>query len=187
MKTPALSLLAITALGLHAFAQAPVGPGSVKLGKVQPAVVKTPEFSLSSGPTKRSKNADWLEVEIEYETKMDIDELTFKYTLQIEGKLLDGEVSYVAVSKDREHYAVMYVSPKAIKQLTGGKALTGASIENVWVEVTRQGQKLDPLTASFKPGVPKNVAHVAGFVLRKDQTPFAPLFYDRYEEIKPGR
>lgn len=187
MKTPALFLLAIAAFGLHAFAQAPVGPGSVKLGKVQPAVVKTPEFNLSSGPTKRSKNADWLEVEIEYETKMDIDELTFKYTLQIEGKLLDGEVSYVAVAKDREHYAVMYVSPKAIKQLTGGKALTAGSIENAWVEVTRQGQKLDPLTASFKPGVPKNVAHVTGFVLRKDQTPFAPLFYDRYEEIKPAR
>lgn len=187
MKTPVLSILAITALGLSAFAQAPVGPGAVKLGKVQPAVVKTPEFNLTSGPTKRSKNADWLEVEVEYETKVDIDELTFKYTLQIEGKLLDGEVTYVAVAKDKEHYAVMYVSPKAIKQLTGGKALTAGSIENVWVEVTRQGQKLDPQTAAFKPGAPKNVAHVAGFVLRKDQTPFAPLFYDRYEEIKTAR
>ena len=186
MKTPALSLLAIAAFGLHAFAQAPVGPGSVKLGKPQPAVVKTPEFSLTSGPQKRSKSADWLEVEIEYETKMDIDELTFKYTLQIEGKLLDGEVTYVAVGKDKEHFAVMYVSPKAIKQLTGGKALTASSIENVWVDVLRQGQKLDQ-TAPFKPGAPKNVAHVNGFVLRKDQTPFAPLFYDRYEEIKSAR
>ena len=187
MKTSALSLIAITALGLHAFAQAPVGPGSVKLGKVQPAVVKTPEFNLTSGPVKRSKNADWLEVEVEYETGVDIDELTFKYTLQIEGKLLDGEVTYVAVAKDKEHFAVMYVSPKAIKQLTGGKTLTAGSIENVWVDVTRQGQKLDPKTAQFKPGAPKNAAHVAGFVLRKDQTPFAPLFYDRYEEIKPAR
>jgi len=117
---------------------------------------------------------------------VDIDELTFKYTLLIEGKLLDGEVTYVAIAKDKEHYAVMYVSPKAIKQLTGGKAITGGSIENVWVDVLRQGQKLDQ-TASFKPGAPKNVAHVNGFVLRKDQTPFAPLFYDRYEEIKTAR
>ena len=186
MKTPALSLLAIAAFGFHALAQAPAGPGSVKLGKVQPAVVKTPEFNLTSGPQKRSKSADWLEVEVEYETKVDIDELTFKFTLQIEGKLLDGEVTYVAIAKDKEHFAVMYVSPKAIKQLTGGKALTGSSIENVWVDVLRQGQKLDQ-TAQFKPGAPKNVAHVNGFVLRKDQTPFAPLFYDRYEEIKAAR
>ena len=187
MKTPALSLLAITALGLHALAQSPVGPGSVKLGKVQPAVVKTPEFNLTSGPVKRSKNADWLEVEVEYETTMNIPELTFKYTMQIEGKLLDGEVTYVAVAKDKEHFAVMYVSPKAIKELTGGKALTSGSIENVWVDALSQGQKLDPKTAQFKGGAPKNVAHVTGFVLRKDQTPFAPLFYDRYEEIKAAR
>ena len=186
MKTSVISLLAIVAFGSSAFAQAPVGPGSVKLGKVQPAVVKTPEFNLTSGPTKRSKNADWLEVEVEYETKVDIDELTFKYTIQIEGKLLDGEVTYVAVAKDKEHFAVMYVSPKAIKQITNGKALTAGSIENVWVDVLRQGQKLDQ-TAQFRPGAPKNVAHVTGFVLRKDQTPFAPLFYDRYEEIKPAR
>ncbi len=187
MKTTSISLLAVLAFSVHALAQAPVGPGSVKLGKVQPAVVKTPEFNLTSGPTKRSKNADWLEIEVEYETKADIDELTFKYTIQIEGKLLDGEVTYVAVAKDKEHFAVMYVSPKAIKQLTGGKALTAGSIENVWVDVTRQGQKLDPQTAAFKGGAPKNVPHVSGFVLRKDQTPFAPLFYDRYEEIKSAR
>ena len=187
MKTPAVFLLAIMALGLHSFAQAPVGPGSVKLGKVQPAIVKTPEFNLTSGPTKRSKNADWLELEVEYETKMDIPELTFKYTVQIEGKLLDGEVTYVAIAKDKEHFAVMYISPKALKQLTGGKALTAGSIENVWVDALSQGQKLDPQTASYKGGAPKNIAHVPGFVLRKDQTPFAPLFYDRYEEIKSAR
>ena len=186
MKTTSISLLAVLAFSAHSLAQAPVGPGSVKLGKVAPAVVKTPEFNLTSGPTKRSKNADWLEVEVEYETKADIDELTFKYTFQIEGKLLDGEVTYVAIAKDKEHFAVMYVSPKAIKQLTGGKALTAGSIENVWVDVVRQGQKLDQ-TASYKPSAPKNAAHLTGFVLRKDQTPFAPLFYDRYEEIKSAK
>ena len=74
----------------------------------------------------------------------------------------------MAIAKEKEHFAVMYVSPKALKQLTGGKPLSAGSIENVWVEVLRQGQKLDPQTASFKGGVPKNVAHVPGFVLRKD-------------------
>ena len=90
--------------GDHSFAQAPVGPGSIKLGKVQPAVVKTPEFNLTSGPTKRSKPADWLEIEVEYETKPDdIDELTFKFTVMFEKKLLDGEVTYANISKGREH------------------------------------------------------------------------------------
>ena len=186
MKTSYLSLLAVVAFGVPAFAQAPVGPGSVKLGKVQPAMVKTPEFNLTSGPTKRSRPADWLEIEVEYETKPeDIDELTFKYTVQFEKKLLDGEVSYVNVAQSREHFAVIYISPKAIAKLTKGKPMTAASIENVWVEVSKSGQVLDK--ASHKPGPVPSAQHISGFLLRKDQTPFAPLFYDRYEEIKSTR
>jgi hypothetical protein len=44
----------------------------------------------------------------------------------------------------------MYISPKSIDRLTGGKPLTSAGVENVWVEVSRQGQLLD--RTSLKPG-----------------------------------
>jgi len=187
MKAFVFSIAALFAISLIADAQTPVGPGSVKLGKVSPSVVKTPEYQLSSGPTKRSKSKDWLEVEVEFESQPEmIDELTFKYTIGIEGKLLDGEVTHVSIPKGKDHFSVMYVSPSSLEKLTGGKALTGASIENVWVEVSRQGQKL-AAPASYKPGAPKNVPHVTGMVLNKDQTPFAPLFYDRYEAIKSNR
>jgi hypothetical protein len=187
MKTLSLSVCAFAALGLVASAQAPIGPGSVKLGKVSPEVVKTPEFNLSSGPIKRSKPGQWLEVEIEYETKPeDIEELTFKFTILVEKQLLDGEVSYVNIPKGRDHYAVMYVSPRSLEKLTGGKPLTGASIENVWVDVLKSGQILDK-TATFRPGVIPNLPHKAGLVLNKDETPFSPLFFDRYETIKKTR
>ena len=47
-------------------------------------------FSITGGPQKRSKTGDWLEVEVEFETKAEeIDELTFAYTIMIENKLLD--------------------------------------------------------------------------------------------------
>ena len=186
MKTSSLFLIAAFALGAGAMAQAPVGVGSVKLGKVMPAVVKTPEFNLTSGPTKRSRPADWLEIEVEYETKPeDIDELTFKFTVMFEKKLLDGEVTYSNIAKGREHFAVVYVSPKAIEKLTMGKTMNGASIENVWVEVSKSGLLLDK--ASHKPGNIPNAPHVSGLVLHKDETPFGPLFYDRYESIKKTR
>lgn len=187
MKTFSLFACALVALGMAASAQSSVvGPGSIKLGKVQPEVVKTPEFSLTSGPTKRSKLGQWLEVEVEYETKPeDIDELTFKFTILVEKKLLDGEVTHINIPKGREHYSVMYVTPRTLEKLTGGKPLTGTSIENVWVEVSKQGQVLD--RSSFRPGVPPNLPHIPGLVLNKDETPFAPLFYDRYEAIKKMR
>jgi hypothetical protein len=186
MKTLSLIGCALALLTVSASAQVQVGPGAVKLGKVQPEVVKTPEFQITGGPQKRSKIGQWLEVEVEYETKPeDIDELTFKYTILVEKKLLDGEVTHINIPKGREHYSVMYVSPRSLEKLTGGKALTAASIENVWVEVSKQGQILD--RASFRPGVPPNLPHLAGLVLNKDETPFAPLFYDRYEVIKKTR
>jgi hypothetical protein len=53
------------------------------------------------------------------------------------------------------------------------------------VEVSKQGQVLDK--ASFKPGAPPNLPHLTGLLLNKDETPFGPLFYDRYEAIKKSR
>ena len=187
MKTLSLSLAAALGFLLPASAQTMVAPGSVKLGKVQVAVVKTPEYSLSSGPQKRSKPADWLEVEIEYETKAEeIDELTFTFTIMIEKKLLTGQVTHINIPKGREHFSVMYIAPRTLEKLTGGKALTAGSIENVWVTVERQGMKLAQ-PESFKPGAIPNLPQQNGLVLNKDETPFAPLFYDRYEPIKKTR
>lgn len=186
MKSLLSSLAVAAALSVAAYAQVPLGPGSVKLGKVQPAVVKTPDFQLTSGPQKRSKAQDWLEVEVEFETAPEtIAELTFKYTILLEKKLLDGEVTHVSIPKGKDHFSVMYVSPRAIERLTGGKPLTAGSIENVWVEATYQGQRLG--ITSHRPGAIPNAPHLTGLVLNKNETPFAPLFYDRYEAIKAAR
>ena len=88
------------------------------------------------------------------------------------------------IPQGRDHYAVMYVPPRALLRLTGGKPLTSASIENVWIQVTKQGQVLDQTALRGQGAVP-NLPHIAGQVLNKNETPFAPLYYDRYEAIKP--
>ena len=182
MKTARL-LLAFTVLSTSlAYAQIAPGLGSVKIGKVSPAVVRSPDYQLSGGPSKRSKNGEWLEMEVDFETKPElIDELTFKFTALVEKTLLTGEVTCVNVMKGREHFVVMYLSPKALNRLTRGRPLSAQAIE-IWVEVGYQGMRLDQ--ASFKPGVVPNLPQVPGLLLNKNETPFAPLFYDRYEELK---
>jgi hypothetical protein len=186
MKIPTLLFLAVFGLADHAFSQAPIGPGSVKLGKIAIEGQKTPEFNLSLGPTKRTgKSLTWLEIEVDYDTMpKEIDELTFKFSALIEKQLITGEVTYVNIAEGKGHYAVMYVSPKGLDKLTKGKPFTAASVENAWVEVTRQGQQLSK-PVSLKNGNVPNVPQMSGLLLNKNQTPFAPLFYDRYEEIKP--
>ena len=169
-----------------AFAQAPaaIGPGSVKIEKVEPQVVKTPEYNITGGPQKRSLSQNWLEVEVEFDTKApEIDELTFAYVLAIDNKLITGSVTHINIPDGKKHYSVVYVAPRSLEKLTGGKPLTSASIQNVWVTVTRQGQML--AQGSFKQGAVPNAPQLVGMVLNKMETPFAPLFFDRYEAIKP--
>jgi hypothetical protein len=181
MKIFLFSLVAIAALSLSASAQSPV-----KLGKPMPAGVKSPDFQINGGPQKRTIFGTWLEVEVEYQTSAEmLDELTFKYTILIQNTLLDGEVTYVNIPQGRDHYAVMYIPPRALLRLTGGKPLTSASIENVWIQVTSKGQTLDATSLRGQASVIPNLQHAAGLVLNKNETPFAPLYYDRYEAIKP--
>ena len=183
MKTFLVSAIVTMAFVYHAAAQAP-GPVAVKIGKIEPQGVKPPEYNITGGPQKRSKIGTWLEVEVEFETKGgDADELTFAYTILVENTLLTGSVTHVNIPPGRDHYSVVYVSPRSLEKLTGGKPLTSASIQNVWVTVTRQGQILDQAAAPKKVAIP-NLPQTAGLVLNKGETPFAPLFFDRYEAIK---
>jgi hypothetical protein len=185
MKLFSLAAFAVLALASSSLAQTAIAPGAVKLTKLLPAVVKSPEFQLVGGLNKRYKNREWLEIEVEYATTPEeIDELTFKFTVEVESKLLDGETTYILIPKEREHYGVVYVAPRTLEKLTGGKPLTNASIQNVWVTVTHSGQVLGE--TSFKPDKQPNLPHIPNLVLNKDQTPFAPLYYDRYEVLKPS-
>ena len=187
MKIFFVSLLAVGALVAEASAQqAAVGVGAVKLGKPDPEGIKSPEYNITGGPQKRSKIGTWLEIEVPYETKVDdIDELTFQFMVMVDNVICDGQVTYVNIPKGREHYAVMYITPRALEKLTAGKPLSGSDIQNVWVTVQRQGQILDQM--AYKPQQPPNLPHQAGLILNKSETPFAPLFYDRYEAIKASR
>jgi hypothetical protein len=42
-------------------------------------------------------------------------------------------------------------------------------------------------TVSMKPDKMPNLPTSSGIVLNKDETPFAPLYYDRYEALKNTR
>lgn len=183
MKTLSFSVCAALTFALHATAQVPIGPGALKIGKIKAEIVKTPDFTIKTGPEKRSKVGDWVEVEVEFETKAEeIDEITFQYTIMVENKLLDGQVTHVNIPKGREHYSVMYVSPRALEKLSGGKAVTAGNIQNVWITASKQGQVIDR-EAIKKVEIP-NLPHLTGLVLNKMETPFAPLYFDRYEAIK---
>jgi hypothetical protein len=184
---------AFVALAVSAIGQVPVvvTARNVKIEKILPAVVGTPEFTITNTPPKRSQPQKWLEIEVEFavEHVEMIDELTFKFDIMISGKLYPGEITHVNIPKGKDRYTVMYISPRNLDRITGGKQLNATMIENIWVTISKQGQALaiSSLKDKNSRAVP-NLPQIPGLLTPKSETPFSVLWTDRYEAVKlPSR
>lgn len=182
---PVLFLAGATLLS----AQAPPGRGGYQITKINRELLATPEYNISQGPSVKSNSRErWLQVEVDFSATPDFtDELTFKYYILIDGKLLTGEVTHVNIVAGKELHSVMYVPPKALAHLLGNRSLTANSLQNVAVQLLAKGEVKDELSlVRARPQWFSALPAMTGFVLDKSQTPFAPLFWDHYEQIKPA-
>ena len=186
--TFALAALTCAAFGAPNAVPVAVTARNVKIEKILPAIVGTPEFTVANTTPKRSQPQKWMEIEVEFavEGVEMIDELTFKFDVMISGKLYPGDVTHVNIPKGKERYTVMYISPRNLDRITAGKQLTAAMIENVWITISKQGQALAMASIKDRTGrlpVP-NLPQFPGLLTPKAETPFAPLWSDRYEAEK---
>jgi hypothetical protein len=194
-------LVAATSLSL---AQAPAGQ-VIKITDIQPTLEKSPEFNVPIGPQRKANSQDWLWIEVSFQCRIPgvnppaLPEVTFNYYVLLNnpspqnrtGTLLTGSVVHTGVISGTDtHHSVMLISPQTLKGMFGGKtpSSVAAAIQAIGVTATVQGQMQSELSIgkgkgrpqwwnSFQQGPP-------GLVLSKDQTPFAPLFYDYFEAIK---
>lgn len=158
-----------------------------QITKINRSFITTPQFTFAgSGQHPPSEPDRWLEVEVEFAAGPEItQELTFKYFILFNGTLLSGEVTHTNVLAGREHRSVMYVAPRTLARLAGKRPMTPNSVQNIAVQIVQQGTVKDELSlgraeAQWYSALPA----VPGLVLNKNETPFAPLYWDRYEQIK---
>ena len=159
-----------------------------QLTKITKNLVSTPQFTYAGAQQYPTNQRDrWLEVEVEFAAAPEFtDELTFKYFILMNGKLLTGEVTHINVAAGRENHSVMYVSPRTLARFNGNRALTPNTVQNIAVQIVQKGAVRDELNFARTPGQwYAGLPAVSGFVLNKNETPFAPLYWDRYEQIKP--
>jgi hypothetical protein len=186
MKT-FLTLCAAAIFTVSANAQAPavVTARDIKIDKISPAVNTSPEFTVRNTTDKRAEYLKWLEIEVEFTVDRVelVDELTFEYLVEINGRLCPGEITHVNIPKGKR-YSVMYVSPRSIDRLTNNKPLNAGMIGNMWVKVKKQGQVLTE--KSLQTGTPKNLQQFPGLLVPKSETPFQVLWWDRYEATRPA-
>jgi hypothetical protein len=185
MKTKSLVLLSLLlSLGAIVSAQA---DANFQITKINRNFITTPQFTYTGAEqyTADQRNR-WLEVEVEFTSTPEFtDELTFKYYILVNGKLLTGEVTHTNVAAGRDNRSVMYVSPKTLARVMGKTPVTPNVVQNIAVQIVQQGAVKSELSLSnAAPNWFSTVPQVAGLVLNKNETPFAPLYWDRYEQIK---
>ena len=185
MKIFSTIFAAVTLLSLPLPAQVPtvLTAKNVKIDKILPSLVSSPEFTFR-GTDKRTEYLKWFEIEVEFEVdgvEM-ADELTFQYLAEINGKLLPGEITHVNIPKGKNRFSVMYISPRALDRVAGGKQLNQGMFGNIWIKIEKQGQVL--AEKSSQPKQPPNLPRLAGFLVPKSETPFQVLWWDRYEAVK---
>ena len=178
-------------LPLVAFAQSRAAT-EFQITKITKNLIPTPQFAYTGAAqhqTQTNQRDRWLEVEVEFKATPELtNELTFKYYILFNGTLLTGEVTHINIPAGRENRSVMYVPPRALARFANNRPIAENSIQNIAVQIVQGGAV--QAEASLNRAQPQWYAalpQLSGLVLNKDQTPFAPLYWDRYEQIKTSR
>lgn len=185
-----LAILSALTAPILAFAQARPG-AEFQINKISRNLITAPQFTYTGAQQYTANQRDrWLEVEVEFTAAPEFtDELTFKYYILVNGKLLTGEVTHTNIAAGRDNHSVVYVSPKTLARVMANRPVTPNSIQNIAVQLVQQGAVKSELSLDrAQPQWFASMPQVAGLVLNKNETPFASLYWDRYEQIKaPAR
>jgi hypothetical protein len=188
LSSALLVFLLSNPLSLSALAQvrAPA-PAVFQLTKITRILTTSPDYTVAgSEQFPAERNDQWLAVEVEFAATPEFtDELTIKYFVLLSGKILTGEVIHTNVAGGRERRSVMYVPPHALARFNNNQAITPNAVRNIAVQIVQQGTVKSELSLMrARPQWYTAIPNVSGFMLNKNETPFAPLYWDRYEQIK---
>ncbi len=185
-KNKIILLLLILQIVFTAGVMAQVRATDYVVKKVNIEFISTPEYQFSGTERRSDYREKWMEIETEFESSPEFtEELTFKYYVQINKVVFIGEVTHVDIAAGKGLYSVMYISPRSISRIMAGKTMSGAAIERVSVEISKQGALVGYGSwKNEKQGWWASSPQKPGFLRNKNETPFAPLYWERYEAIK---
>lgn len=175
------------------FAQGATGAtgqaGQYQVTKITRNFITSPQFTYTGAEQFAANQRDrWLEVEVEFTSTAEFaDELTLRYYILVNGQLLTGEVTHTNVSGGRDNRSVMFVPPHALARVMANRPIAPNSVQNIAVQIVQGGAvKNEGSLVRAAPEWYKGLPALSGLVLNKNETPFAPLYWDRYEQIKPA-
>jgi hypothetical protein len=161
--------------------------GDFQVTKITKNLITNPQYTYNGAEQYQANQRDrWLEVEVEFAAAPEFtDELTFKYFILINNKLLTGDVTHANILAGRENRSVIYVPPAALSRVLNNRPVTPTSVQNIAVQIVQGGAVKDETSLVRAPAQwYTTIPALNGLVLNKNETPFAPLYWDRYVQIK---
>lgn len=164
-------------------------------------IVATPDINYRNTLQKVTRAKNWLEIDTCFtwqpaqENQNFADDVTVNYYVLLDNKsaarpqgtMLTGQVTLMNVpARKRSLRSVMFASPRTLERFFEGRTPSSGNtaVVDVGITISYQGKvvALKSLrgTGAWWPQYPS----VAGFLLNKNQTPFAPLYWDYYEDLK---
>jgi hypothetical protein len=181
-------------------------------GQAAKAVVEKPAFDdlpspeFPGGKSKAFKPKDWLEIETKLNlslspepTSKTCDKVIVKWYVAVKSPekpgtflLITKDIEYVNVPLSEDVYCSVYLSPSSIKRLTGYDRAGKGAVEYVGFEVLINGEKVAQETSKGKVGwwsaASDKISRTEKVpLLNKAETPFAPMWWDRYAEVSAER
>jgi hypothetical protein len=169
--------------------------------KIEPQIVTTPTVSFTGATQKAGRPKSWMEIEVTFSwqpqqaSEKTADELTLNYYVLLsnkgpgnpQGTLLSGQVIHVSVpARQNDLKSVMYISPRTMERFFDGKipASANSAIVDIGVTISRQGQIVAQKSLKSPGAWWPQYQQTSGYLLNKNETPFAPLYGDYYEALK---
>jgi hypothetical protein len=157
-------------------------------------IIKTPEYGTSE-TKKLPRKREWVEIEVIFkpegrtETGM-IDKLEFSYFIMLgdEKTMLYEKINHVNMILDESTGSVVYIAPTTVYSLFGREASASKAVAAVAVEIRYNGALVGG-DATLKPETRwwQTKTQTPGLLLKKSETPYAPLWWDRYADIEKAR
>jgi hypothetical protein len=188
-----LTLLALTLLACVAPCLA--APSDFTIKKVDVEMIPSPDINAGNSGIRWAPQK-WVRIEVTFDAVPEFtDELQFNYYALASDRpaadrLLVGKVTHVNICKGSGLHSVMYISPQALAKFFSGRKQVNITtlFTQVSVTLSKAGSPAPVSIGSLKQGGHgewwNSYKQEDGFLINKNETPYAPLYWDYYEAIK---
>lgn len=155
----------------------------ITISKITPTPAPSPVYELIAGPKKSFHPRNWLEIEVEFSTQRRVaNGAVFQFQVQIDGTLFTGEIAVAPLERANGLLTVGYLSPSSYRRAFLGREPKSDAGMRIEITAISEGEEVCSARYENAKGLRPIKQQFEQTIRAKSDTPFAPLYWDRYVE-----